>query len=117
MQISTNYNIGLQKLKFTGATPALATALKAREYSEVNPFDNYMESQAAMNATVIRKANAVTEVDSQQEPYKNNLKTMINNNQCVIMAIIPRMFGLWHRPRTDYKSRLGIRHRDAIQRT
>ena len=93
VQISTNYNIGLQKLKFTGGIPSFETAPKVREYSEVNPFDNYMESQAAMNATVVKKANAVTDTKDVSVPYKNNLKTMINNNQCVIMAIIPRMFG------------------------
>lgn len=93
MQISTNYNLNIPKLKFTGGVDTGMTAPKVREYSEVNPFDSYMESQAAINSTVVKKVNAVTEADETKQPYKNNLKTMINNNQAVIMAIIPRMLG------------------------
>ena len=92
MQISTHYNQIIPSIKFTRKAPYVAQT-EQREHSKVNPFDSYMEAQAAINAANVKKAKAIEDDSNINAPYKNNLKTMINNNESVILAIIPRMFG------------------------
>lgn len=50
----------------------------------------YLDNLAMINAPAIKKVD----INNAQrvQPYKNNLKTMIQNNQSVMMAIIPRTF-------------------------
>ena len=55
---------------------------------EVN--DKYLQNLATINAPAVKRVDLNKNVEN--EPYKNNLKTMIQNNQSVMMAIIPRSF-------------------------
>ena len=49
----------------------------------------YLQSVAIANAPAINKIDKQPVVETQ---YKNNLRTMIQNNESVMMAIIPRTF-------------------------
>ena len=50
-------------------------------------INNYLKSVAVANAPVVSKVNF-----KGSEPYKNNLRTMIQNNESVMLAIAPRTF-------------------------
>ena len=50
---------------------------------------SYLDNLARINAPSVKK---VEQVGKNAEPYRNNLRTMIQNNQCVMMAIVPRTF-------------------------
>ena len=52
-------------------------------------INNYLESTAIANAQAVEKTNKTSLV---QNSYKNNLKTMIQNNESVMLAIAPRIF-------------------------
>lgn len=49
----------------------------------------YLQNLALMNAPAVKKVDLNSKVE---QPYKNNLKTMIQNNESVMLAIIPRTF-------------------------
>ena len=49
----------------------------------------YLDNLARINAPAVQKVDAnKKEIKS----YKNNLRTMVRNNQSVMMAIVPRTF-------------------------
>lgn len=58
-------------------------------YANSTPFDNYLESEAVSNSIAVKK---VENKDKTSGLYKNNLKTMIQNNESVMIAIAPRTF-------------------------
>ena len=49
----------------------------------------YLENLARLNAPAVKKIDLAA---ANKAPYKNNLRTMIQNNQAVMMAIVPRTF-------------------------
>lgn len=49
----------------------------------------YLDNLAMINAAGVKKVDLNS---AKAEPYKNNLRTMIQNNQSVMMAIVPRTF-------------------------
>lgn len=49
----------------------------------------YLENLARLNAPAVKKIDLAA---ANKAPYKNNLRTMIQNNQAVILAIVPRTF-------------------------
>ena len=51
--------------------------------------NKYLQNLALMNAAGVKKVDLNSNA---QQPYKNNLRTMIQNNESVIMAIVPRTF-------------------------
>ena len=62
-----------------------------------NPLKNYLEMQAVMNKSMVKTvpAQQVAKVEDKKvaEPeYKNNLKSMLQNNEAKILAIVPRTF-------------------------
>lgn len=62
--------------------------------TEVQKEDNkvsgmYLNNLAMINAPAVKK---VEKVNNENKPYKNNLRSMIQNNQSVMMAIVPRTF-------------------------
>ena len=55
------------------------------EYYTSNPFNRYMEYSAVVNTPIINRRNS-------NYNYKNNLRSMIQNNESVMIAIAPRSF-------------------------
>ncbi len=51
--------------------------------------EKYLDNLAMINTPAVKKIDARQE---NQRPYKNNLRTMIQNNESVMMAIVPRTF-------------------------
>ena len=51
--------------------------------------NKYLQNLALMNAAGVKKVDLNSNA---QQPYKNNLRTMIQNNESVMMAIVPRTF-------------------------
>jgi hypothetical protein len=51
--------------------------------------EQYLDNLAAINAPVVTKAD---KKQTEIQPYKNNLRSMIRNNESVMLAIIPRIF-------------------------
>ena len=51
--------------------------------------EKYLDNLAMINAPAVKKVdNKKTEI----QPYKNNLRSMIRNNESVMLAIVPRIF-------------------------
>ena len=76
------------------ATSSIQSQTKKDEV-KLNGYNNevskmYLENLALMNSAKVKKVD----LNKTQpiEPYKNNLRTMIQNNESVIMAIVPRTF-------------------------
>ena len=65
-----------------------------------NPLNTYMDKEAAMNKSlinvrkpVVSQANKIEDKkDVNVKPYKNNFKSMLQNGEAKILAIIPRTF-------------------------
>lgn len=96
MQINSVHNLNISKIQpqFKADTVQQNSApLSDKTGEKTNPFDRYLDSQAAVNAAGITKAKAIDDKTVKPVEYKNNLRTMIHDNNAVIMAIIPRMLG------------------------
>ena len=68
------------------------TSVKHKKHrSEYNSevSDKYLANLAMMNAPAVKKVDLNSKA---QQPYKNNLRSMIQNNEVVMMAIVPRTF-------------------------
>ena len=52
-------------------------------------LNKYLESIAIANTPVVKKVDKAIKI---QPEYKNNLRTMIQNNESVMLAIVPRTF-------------------------
>lgn len=50
---------------------------------------DYLDNLARINAPSVKKVDLTSK---KVEPYKNNLRTMVRNNQSVMLAIVPRTF-------------------------
>ena len=83
------------------ATPTLkinnyyAPAFKAERRAEANVdnkelLTNSLQASAVANAPLVKKVELTDE--PQNFEYKNNLRTMIQNNESVMLAIAPRTF-------------------------
>ena len=51
--------------------------------------EKYLDNLAMINAPVVKK---VEDKQTTVQPYKNNLRSMIRNNESVMLAIVPRIF-------------------------
>ena len=75
------------------ATANYQTPIKpdTKEYNvqDKEVTNKYLQNLAMMNAAGVKKVDLNS---NNQQPYKNNLRTMIQNNESVMMAIIPRTF-------------------------
>lgn len=74
--------------KAAAQQPVVSKPLEEKT-SDTGVSAKYLENLARLNAPVVQKVNLLTPNKSQ---YKNNLRTMIQNNQAVMMAIVPRTF-------------------------
>lgn len=57
--------------------------------ADSNVSAKYLENLARLNAPAVKKIDLAA---ANKAPYKNNLRTMIQNNQAVMLAIVPRTF-------------------------
>lgn len=62
--------------------------------AKTEPKDNktsekYLDNLAMINAPAVKK---VDNKKAENKPYKNNLRSMIQNNESVMLAIVPRIF-------------------------
>ena len=78
-------------IQFRAATQ---TQTPVKNQTEEKTYDNelsakYLDNLALMNATAVKKVDLNS---AKTEPYKNNLRTMVRNNESVMMAIVPRTF-------------------------
>ncbi len=51
--------------------------------------EKYLDNLAMINAPAVKK---VDNKKAENKPYKNNLRSMIQNNESVMLAIVPRIF-------------------------
>ena len=70
-------------------TPVFKSAEKANNNHDKNLLAAYLKSTAIANAPVVKKVEKTLPV---QNEYKNNLRSMIQNNESVMLAIAPRTF-------------------------
>jgi len=67
-----------------------AKQVETRDASKVtNPFESGLKAQAMMNMANVKRVEAKP---VQKAAYKNNLRTMFQNNDAKILAIVPRTF-------------------------
>ena len=55
-----------------------------------NLLERFLNSTAAINAPLVNRVEQP--VQSEQKPYKNDLRTLFRNNEAKILAILPRIF-------------------------
>ena len=72
-------------------TPSMKGSDKA-ENRKNNPelVAYYLEFAAIANAPAVKKIEKAPKIETTE--YKNNMKTMIQNNESVMLAIVPRTF-------------------------
>lgn len=63
--------------------------IKTEKKENNKATEKYLDNLAMINAPAVKKVNAKK---TETEPYKNNLRSMIRNNESVMLAIVPRIF-------------------------
>lgn len=77
-------NYGLRNVSFHSSTKNETETKQSDPRTSIK----YLDNLAMINAPAVKKIDKSNEVYQ----YKNNLKTMIKNNESVMMAIVPRTF-------------------------
>lgn len=76
-------------LNFRAAVVPQAPVTNPVEVKTSDVSAKYLDNLALMNAAAVKR---VSFGSNEVKPYKNNLRSMIQNNQSVMMAIVPRTF-------------------------
>ena len=81
-------------LNFRAANLQTLPAEKTADKNALQEKDNgvtagYLDNLARINAPKVKKVDLASQ---NVKPYKNNLRTMVRNNQSVMLAIVPRTF-------------------------
>ena len=90
-------HIQLNKAAAKKATPSFMGEAKVSA-PVTNPLNNFLNAQAAMNKTMVKtvqapvKAEKVEDKKAEAPAYKNNLRSMLQNGESKILAIVPRTF-------------------------
>ncbi len=71
------------------AVQAPQTKPEINQAADTDVSSKYLDNLALMNAAAVKKVDLSS---VKTEPYKNNLRSMIRNNESVMMAIVPRTF-------------------------
>ena len=81
----------IMPLNFRAANMQQTTVTKPTEdvTADSDVSAKYLDNLALMNIAAVKK---IEPLSNEVKPYKNNLRTMIQNNQSVMMAIVPRTF-------------------------
>lgn len=69
--------------------PPIKPETKEYNVQDKEVTGKYLQNLAMMNAAGVKKVDLNSNA---QQPYKNNLRTMVQNNESVMMAIVPRTF-------------------------
>lgn len=69
--------------------PVTKPSEKRIEDRESNVTSAYLENLARINVPQVKKVDLVSK---EVKPYKNNLRTMVRNNESIMLAIVPRTF-------------------------
>ena len=68
-------------------SPVIANKTSANQ--DTKAAGMYLDNLAMINAPAVKKVDASKNI---AKPYKNNLRSMIQNNESVMLAIVPRTF-------------------------
>ena len=82
-------NINKNTPYYTQPSNAKVSSPNAQKNSNNTAIYNYLENMANVNIVAVKK---VEPTFKGQVEYKNNLRTMIQNNESVMIAIAPRTF-------------------------
>ncbi len=63
--------------------------IKKEQNNRSKANENYLDNLAMINTPVVKR---VERNKQKEKPYKNNLRSMIRNNESVMLAIVPRIF-------------------------
>lgn len=81
------------------AMPSFTSNVNSFTNLVTNPLNSYMDKEAAMNKSLVNVRKPVTATNKVEDkkdvnvkPYKNNFKSMLQNGEAKILAIIPRTF-------------------------
>lgn len=81
------------------AMPSFTSNVNSFTNLVTNPLNTYMDKEAAMNKSLVNVRKPVTATNKVEDkkdvnvkPYKNNFKSMLQNGEAKILAIIPRTF-------------------------
>ena len=83
----TNIGIGLKAPAFQSQYQTSPITAESKDNSRVSA--QYLDNLAMINAPAVRKTE---NKKADGTPYKNNLHSMIINNESVMLAIVPRIF-------------------------
>ena len=90
-------NIQLNKAATKKVVPSF-TGNEQAKAPVTNPLNNFLNAQAAMNKTLVKTVQApaavakVEDKKAEAPAYKNNLRSMLQNGESKILAIVPRTF-------------------------
>ena len=87
MEISRIIPINFKASAMQQQVPVSKPETSSKKESGVT--SGYLDNLARINAPAVQKVDANKK---EIKPYKNNLRTMVRNNQSVMMAIVPRTF-------------------------
>ena len=87
MEISRIISINFKASAMQQHVPVSKPETPSKKESGVT--SGYLDNLARINAPAVQKVDANKK---EIKPYKNNLRTMVRNNQSVMMAIVPRTF-------------------------
>lgn len=81
----------ISSINFRAAGVQYSTPVKddAKTYQDTKVTNKYLDNLAMINAPTVKK---VDNKSNKNFGYKNNLRSMIQNNESVMMAIVPRTF-------------------------
>ena len=90
-------NIQLNKAATRKVVPSF-TGNEQAKAPVTNPLNNFLNAQAAMNKTLVKTVQAPVAVAKVEDKkveapaYKNNIRSMLQNGESKILAIVPRTF-------------------------
>ena len=90
IRISSVSNIDYHNFNVSFKSHVNATASISRNDADKNITSKYLDNLALMNVSKVNKVK--NNKSNNVLPYKNNLRSMIHNNESVMIAIVPRIF-------------------------
>ncbi len=81
--------VKLNNLKKTEEQPKQNVEAQQSESGLINKF---LENQSRINKPVVNNVQRVSDVGSAPANYKNNLREMFQNNEVIMLGIVPRTF-------------------------
>ncbi len=86
---STNLLTQKVNINNTQQNERFAVSTNLPQVSAGNLLERFLDSAAAINAPLVNKVETVS---VEHKPYKNNLRSLMRNNEAKILAILPRIF-------------------------